>query len=721
MSSSSSASKGVSRPLGVVERLQVTMENLGVGSVFHLGARLLHPHNSDQDFIDHFQRRVQLMLDEIPVLSNRVELREPQPAEQTKGKDGKGKAKFEPHMVCDMPTPFLASQIANTSITAVPLPSSSSRGGIWDTIRPLAAQSSQQRIHIRGGPLWSVDFFQTPSLNSDEEHAEDQAPADGKLHHHQRTVYVFLSCSHALVDGRGSRNIMDALISTEPLLLSSLDIQPIYPPFEETGLTKMNMTVLWDMISTALVVLLPFFLKNLFGVSEVWPNHFKPATFKMNQAEGIPRTRSMVLSRDQVRALKAAASKTGSAGRCTLHSTINQVMKVAVIAADRAYQRTAEKDTLPALPNRLRYHFASQNPIDMRTGDPLRSYGRFAGNNFGMKVVPVSSRTDVRFWTEAITFNRSICSPATRKAAAATLSILSLIPTKEGWVDEDGARPELYTGWEGFFRLAFQQPANFSGTCNYSNLGLVAQPRASVDVQAKAALEPAQLAIIVPQRVIVEKSMDILKDSFLTPTGGPESNSKQLKLMDTMTPPLSPQTTFAEMETAKAAAGTSWKSGMSSPDSSAVPKSGALTPDVISNRAGSAASQSQSALASAALPTSASDQVLPTFLVEEVFFTQSPQPGSCAFFVNVAGCALAPLSTTSSTGHSKEAAAGGTVTLSVTSFQGHLPDACTDTFVEALQSGLALCASGAIGPETTVAQAVLEVERALEGEKMIHL
>ncbi|KAE8197223.1 hypothetical protein CF336_g2248, partial [Tilletia laevis] len=43
----------VSRPLGLVERLQVTMENLGVGSIFHLGAALIHPYSSDQDFIDH--------------------------------------------------------------------------------------------------------------------------------------------------------------------------------------------------------------------------------------------------------------------------------------------------------------------------------------------------------------------------------------------------------------------------------------------------------------------------------------------------------------------------------------------------------------------------------------------------------------------------------------------------------------------------------------------
>ncbi|CAD6932330.1 unnamed protein product, partial [Tilletia caries] len=112
-------------------------------------------------------------------------------------------------------------------------------------------------------------------------------------------------------------------------------------------------------------------------------------------------------------------------------------------------------------------------------------------------------------------------------------------------------------------------------------------------------------------------------------------------------------------------------------------------------------------------PTSDADQALPTFLVDQVFFIQTVQPGSCAFYVDVVGCAVAPLTTMTSDGqgHDGAAAAGGAVTISVTWIEGHLPEPCAETFMAALRSGLALCASGGIGPETTVGQAVEEVER----------
>ncbi|CAD6967328.1 unnamed protein product [Tilletia controversa] len=174
-SASSSALREVSRPHGLVERLQVTMENLGVSTIFHLGAALIHPYSSDHDLINHMQRRVQLMLDEIPALSTRIELRETRSAHRSK--NPKDKAKVEPHMViCDRSNAnlFLAPQVASTSITTVSIPSGSSGGAVWESILPLATQSSHQRVQIRGGPLWSVDFFQSPRLECDIQEEQHQ-------------------------------------------------------------------------------------------------------------------------------------------------------------------------------------------------------------------------------------------------------------------------------------------------------------------------------------------------------------------------------------------------------------------------------------------------------------------------------------------------------------------------------------------------------------------
>ncbi|CAD6968083.1 unnamed protein product [Tilletia controversa] len=526
----------------------------------------------------------------------------------------------------------------------------------------------------------------------------------------------------------------------------------------------MNGAVFWDFLSAALMVLLPLFLRKLFAISDVWPNHLKPTAFKITQAEGSTRMRTIVLSREQVRALKAAASTNARTGRCTLHATINESMKVAVIAADRAHERAVQQKVAWPLPSRLNYHFASQNPIDMRTGDDSRSYGRFAGNHFGMKVMPVSNRTDVHFWAEAVGFNSSIGSPATKRTAAATLSVLGFIPSKEGWVNEDGVGPELFTGWEHYFYHCSKGAAKFTGTCNYSNLGLVAQPRAgagSVLPLAKGlpagAINPdsSELAILVRPSLITENSMGNLSDIFPIPTKPSDSLFKQPRLMGTaisatamgkLLPPSSFTTAAAELETLDTVKDHSRNSSngnglegdsivsnnMSASDSAEFAcGSGAqafASPSNSSFNAGSSTlvhtpnitasnTMTQNDVKAFARfaphPTSDADQALPTFLVDQVFFIQTVQPGSCAFYVDVVGCAVAPLTTMTSDGqgHDGAAAAGGAVTISVTWIEGHLPEPCAETFMAALRSGLALCASGGIGPETTVGQAVEEVER----------
>ncbi|KAK0526982.1 hypothetical protein OC842_005018 [Tilletia horrida] len=731
-----------SRPIGLVERLQATMENIGVGSLVTIGALLSHPYHSDADFLDRFHRRAQLMLNQIPTLSQRIQLR-PCPR-QGRGamNDKKGKAKMEPHMVTDRQDLLHASNVLASSI--VPILPAHSRGATWDAILPLARQSAQQRIDLAHGPLWAVDFFkeEIPSPSSSSTFSSSSSSSSTSTMRFGQPIYVLLTFSHALVDGRGARNMLDALISSEPLLLSELDIAPVYPTFESNEVAKLTYTVILDLLKTAFLALLPLFLKHLLHLSPNWPNHISKSQLKTLQADGVVHTCTTVLDRDQVLGLKAAAK--ASEGRCTLHATINEALKIATIVADRSNQRrgrqsasseklsgssSSKKDgakSLLPLRKRLRYRFASQNPIDMRTSDD--AFGRYSGNIFGMKVLHLSNRTDVPFWSEAAAFHRSISSPQTRSMAAATPSILKFIPRIDGWTNERGEAPVLYTGWESFFELAFRKKADLAGTCNYSNLGLISQPK-PVPVVPSAVLPPTESAVIPVTQSTVDaltwQENDSLSDIAVpsSPSGSSSAYTYAFRGNPiSTTSPRSDDCTTASSSLPASRSATVINSSLPSSPRQAVKhllaNSASFTQDdapapAPATAATTLSSASGRTKARAALPKHEQQQQQQQLCIREVFFNQTAQPGSCAFFIDVAGCAATQPSPSPSPSAATNSAVGGAVTISLTWFDGFLPPGCAEAFLAALRCTLDLCARGAVGAGMSVAEVVGLVEEQL--------
>ncbi|KAL9933506.1 hypothetical protein V8E36_007682 [Tilletia maclaganii] len=759
------------RPVSLVERFQLTMENLeNIGSIFHVGACLhLDPGTSHDHLLAHFHDKVQLMLTQIPILRARFASAVPTTTATT-GKKTKQEELCivtstgnEPSMIV-----ALAEKIFAPDLITYPSSALSTRGSAWDEILPLVQARAKRIISMTAGPLWTVSLFRPATTHSSPSSASSVSSNTTFTTSSEDKVYLVLSISHALADGRAASNILNTLLSLDPVLdLSTIDTAPLYPTFEHSGLNKLNLAGFIELIRTAILALLPIFVKYWLNLPTSWPNNMqavasRTAATTQLQADSQVRSKTVVLDADTVLGLKAAATQSAP-GKCTLHAAINEALKVATIVAHRAEEQTHRSlsPSSPALPSqlpvnvapippRLPFRFASQTPIDMRAeaNKALQSriqpskagvvaspegYGRFAGNVFGMQAFHLSNATDVPFWTEAAAFARLLADPTTRYNAAAMLGVLALVPRAAAPAiassEDDNSKSQgdvrrrkqknqqgnpvsdvpagqkmqseggtgLHTGWEGFFSAAFNRRSDLAGTCNFSNLGLVSQPYRSTQPPSAPQLPATKLMHDLDQQQdvhVFESPLAAVASGASTPTTLVGGDSP--KFPDILTTSMTPI-----REEGNAA--TTLPSSRAQPEQDAL-----LLPSQIDLR--SSASEASSlgtrsggpVVSKASGPGSDGDWVVrtnqsvtearrPSYQLDEVLLHQTAQPGSCAFFIDVAGCATATADP--SAPHATAARrCGGTITLSVTWFEGSLPAVCTHTFVRALEVTLEILA-----------------------------
>ncbi|KAK0556662.1 hypothetical protein OC846_000981 [Tilletia horrida] len=661
----------VARPVSLVEQLQLAMENVGVGSVLHLGAAVLHHFDSDQDLVQHFTARVQLMLDNIPTLSQHIAMRPTPPSP-------KGKAKapntMTPHMVCDPSEPFVAQEIVDQSVQSVA--SASTRAATWDAVIANARQTAQHRIDIHKGPMWFVSFHKT---------VPQQSTITTGSSTHRKETFVVLSFSHALGDARSGRNILHTMLGQGPIPLTDVDRAPVYPAFEETGLTKFSLNFVWQFIKILITLLLPRSIASWLGCAHHWPLNLK---IDGPQGARAVRRRTMMIARLHVLGLKAAAKR--APGRVTLHSTINQAMKVAIIVAHRAFQQqqcdgsarsSAASSLRPPIPSKVPFRIASQSPMDWRDSSST-PFGRFAGNIIGLWALRMSDRTDVSFWAEAHEFTRTLNSPSTRKLAIEATAILNIPPKKMGWVNKEGQSPALPTGLEGFYADAFSKPSTLASSFNYSNLGLIPQPEADLATAPTAA---AAAAVAPPLQIVTEATEELDEREILSPSMTERSGESSS----------SPKFTFTELRSQASSSGSTCGD-----DEVAKP--------IIKQIQGAMLPPAPITALTAPASSKAQQQQQQELLLDEVHFSQTPQPGSCALFVDVAGCAV----------HPSAENVGGAVTVNVTTYEGFLPEPIDSVFYDSMQQTLRLCAEGKVQGKTTVADVVSMVEQDLDREKI---
>ncbi|TYJ56456.1 hypothetical protein B9479_002859 [Cryptococcus floricola] len=287
-------------------------------------------------------------------------------------------------------------------------------------------------------PIWQVRVYSTPSSSR---------------------VYITLSGDHALMDGRGTANLFDALLAKDISQLPyerlettprDQDVLPLKPSLLQA------LPIVWQEI---ILPLLPSFLARYFIQPKSWPAHLiaeSPLT--------APSAYSLFsLSSKEVSAIKTISRTHGV-------STLSPVFKcIYALAIWSKYHYTLSPFRLSATTAR------SERKSSLGCSYAFSNY-------VSSHMVDINFESNASFWSVARNVSHELSTDRSLSDARLRIGMLSYIPSGP-YVSPSGEPDPLRpTQYEDFFLRSVSSPTPVSAALAFSNLGLVKLPPGASDL-----------------------------------------------------------------------------------------------------------------------------------------------------------------------------------------------------------------------------------------------